>query len=316
METYYLNGKKYYHDNGKWLTSGYMSAPISVVGELNKLLLEKEDISSKSVEELISIVDGAKKSGNTLWAIMAGKRALEIACEGEVRNLLSRVTSTFRMLGRPREALDTANLYIDRYGKTVLSPALYTSMAAAYIDLGDVDNGRLYANKAKGMIGNGTSYELIGVYQRLKSLGSDLKPKKNDMAEKPISANVKSAYSEDKTLTKKTEEKPSYSDSDWKLFREKLSVWQENHMARLCREYIHILSGTGNPSERIAELEKRTREDFRHAGVRCEVRNSKDMLPAILRLINEGAIELSDLVEFSPELRRSVERVIEGETEQ
>ena len=40
------------------------------------------------------------------------------------------------------------------------------------------------------------------------------------------------------------------------------------------------------------------------------------MLPAILRLINEGAIELSDLVEFSPELRRSVERVIEGETEQ
>ena len=81
-------------------------------------------------------------------------------------------------------------------------------------------------------------------------------------------------------------------------------------MARLCREYIHILSGTGNPSERIAELEKRTREDFRHAGVRCEVGNSKDMLPAILRLINEGAIELSDLNEFSEELRDRVKQFI------
>lgn len=32
------------------------------------------------------------------------------------------------------------------------------------------------------------------------------------------------------------------SKRDWKLFREKLAIWQENYMACLIREYIALLS--------------------------------------------------------------------------
>ena len=32
------------------------------------------------------------------------------------------------------------------------------------------------------------------------------------------------------------------SKSDWKLFQEKLPVWQENYMERLIKEYISLLS--------------------------------------------------------------------------
>ena len=40
METYEYNGEKYYFKKGKWLKSDYTVAPISVVTELNKLLME------------------------------------------------------------------------------------------------------------------------------------------------------------------------------------------------------------------------------------------------------------------------------------
>ena len=35
----------------------------------------------------------------------------------------------------------------------------------------------------------------------------------------------------------------TFNESDWKLFRQRIAVWQENHMERLCREYIELLSG-------------------------------------------------------------------------
>lgn len=46
------------------------------------------------------------------------------------------------------------------------------------------------------------------------------------------------------------------SKADWKLFRVKLPDWQEAYMNRLNREYIAILSGEGNPSDRFWALGK------------------------------------------------------------
>lgn len=48
---------------------------------------------------------------------------------------------------------------------------------------------------------------------------------------------------------------------DWKLFRQKLPAWQEAYMDRLNREYIEILAGEGNPSDKFWALEKRIRQD-------------------------------------------------------
>ena len=43
---------------------------------------------------------------------------------------------------------------------------------------------------------------------------------------------------------------------DWKLFRQKLPLWQEAYMDKLNQEYIRILSGEGLASEKFWELEK------------------------------------------------------------
>ena len=34
-------------------------------------------------------------------------------------------------------------------------------------------------------------------------------------------------------------------EADWRLFRSRLPIWQEAYMERLNREYIALLSGTG-----------------------------------------------------------------------
>lgn len=57
------------------------------------------------------------------------------------------------------------------------------------------------------------------------------------------------------------------SESDWRLFRSRLPIWQEAYMERLNREYIVLLSGSGPASEKFWELEKRVRKDKQSGGV-------------------------------------------------
>ncbi len=170
MDSYELDGEKYYYKNGKWLTSNYMSVPTAIISRLNKLLVEKEDISEKSVDELIEMLDGAKRSENTQLALKSAERAMEIASVSEIRTLLPRLTSLYRQIGRPQKAVDTAEEYLEKHKKNVWSPALFTSIAAAYCDLDQFDISRKYANKAKALTGNNSSPELISVYARLKNL--------------------------------------------------------------------------------------------------------------------------------------------------
>ncbi len=48
------------------------------------------------------------------------------------------------------------------------------------------------------------------------------------------------------------------SKKDWKLFRERLSDWQEKYMESLVKEYANFLNDDKNPaSEKFWELEKR-----------------------------------------------------------
>ena len=54
------------------------------------------------------------------------------------------------------------------------------------------------------------------------------------------------------------------SKKDWKLFRERLSGWQENYMEDLVKEYANFLNDDKKPaSEKFWELEKRIYEIFK-----------------------------------------------------
>lgn len=101
-----------------------------------------------------------------------------------------------------------------------------------------------------------------------------------------------------------------FTKKDWKLFRNKIAGWQENYMDRLNKEYIELLSGDAAPSEKFWALDKRIKEDKRKKGVWIKI-NRSDLIYNIVALINEGAIGLDDLEEFSNELKETVRFMIE-----
>ena len=98
---------------------------------------------------------------------------------------------------------------------------------------------------------------------------------------------------------------------DWTLFKEKIVIWQENRMAKLCSEYIELLSSSAPSSEKFWALDERLRQDKRRASV--WVRMSRSEMPfIILRLLDEGTITMDDLSEFSDEMRAYAEFHIEN----
>ena len=57
------------------------------------------------------------------------------------------------------------------------------------------------------------------------------------------------------------------SKADWKLYRERVSDWQEHYMEQLIKEYVELLTSPGNASDHFWELEKRIKQDKKHPGV-------------------------------------------------
>lgn len=101
------------------------------------------------------------------------------------------------------------------------------------------------------------------------------------------------------------------SKKDWKLFRERLSDWQENYMEGLVKDYVNFLNDVTKPaSEKFWELEKRIKEDKRHPGVIMEMSKSEAIWD-IVRLIRLKVITYDDLSEFSDELQQEVKRILE-----
>lgn len=168
MEKYFLDGEEYIFKNGKWLTSSYMIPPLEVVSKLNKLVQNSGSIDKMGMDELIQLIDKAREGENYQLAARALDRALSIAAEDELKIILPRLTSNYRKQGRIQEAIDVSEKYLSQYGKKVYSAALFTSIAGAYCDLGDIENARNSANRARALSGSQSSPELISVYARIK----------------------------------------------------------------------------------------------------------------------------------------------------
>lgn len=100
-----------------------------------------------------------------------------------------------------------------------------------------------------------------------------------------------------------------FTESDWKLFRSKIAVWQEKYINKLNKEYKEILSDNSSPSEKFWELEKRINNDKKHPGVVIQMRRST-MIYDMATLLRDGVITKDDLVEFSDELRKSIDVIM------
>lgn len=96
------------------------------------------------------------------------------------------------------------------------------------------------------------------------------------------------------------------SKSDWKLFRACIGDWQEAYMERLVKEYMDLLDGEENASDKFWKLEERIKKDKKRPGVMLEL-SKENMVFDIVALINSGVITVDDLEDFSDELKENVD---------
>ena len=96
-----------------------------------------------------------------------------------------------------------------------------------------------------------------------------------------------------------------FTKKDWALFREKVADWQEAYMDKLNKKYIELLNGEGKHSEKFWALENRIRNDKKDTGVQLRMSRS-NCISNIVSLLNEGAITMDDLKEFSDELKETI----------
>ena len=100
-------------------------------------------------------------------------------------------------------------------------------------------------------------------------------------------------------------------EKDWKLFRKLLPGWQEAYMERLTKEYIELLSSDRQASDKFWALDKRIKQDKRRTGVLARDVKRSNMFQLIINLIYEEAISEEDLIDFSEDLRDTVETRLE-----
>ena len=86
------------------------------------------------------------------------------------------------------------------------------------------------------------------------------------------------------------------SKKDWQMFKEKLTGWQEKYMERLIAEYTELLIGKESASEKFWALEKKIRND------------KTEMFMHTISLLNDGAITMDDLSDFSDDFQELVKR--------
>lgn len=98
----------------------------------------------------------------------------------------------------------------------------------------------------------------------------------------------------------------SYKESDWKLFRKLIPVWQERYITKLNKEYIGILIQDKNASTIFWELNDRIKKDQNNPGVIIEMSSSL-LVENLISLIKHNVITLDELNDFSEETKESIQ---------
>ena len=170
-EQYILNGEIYYLIRGRWVNSHFTSVSKEEMYKLNSLRVKDLNFDNIEPSELIKMAQEMKDSEDYIYSKRLFETLFEKCDEKEVvRSILSRYTSILRNLEQPQKAIEVAEKYISIYGKYVYSPALFTSLAGAYCDLGDLVEARKNANIANAMSGGNAGIELQSVYARIRAM--------------------------------------------------------------------------------------------------------------------------------------------------
>lgn len=167
MYPYELDGKKYFYNRGKWLYSNYIRVPLELENRLTKLLLIKDYLIDKSVDQLLRMLDKTNISLNMCDAIVVAERALEISDPEDIKAILPIIVDLYTKTGNPRKAVNTAKRYTDMFRNDVWSYALFANVAEAYCDMKDFETAKKFADIARKMAKGDDNAKLGTIYLRI-----------------------------------------------------------------------------------------------------------------------------------------------------
>lgn len=137
MEKIELDGEIYYFVNNSFVDSSFCRVPEEVQRKLSQIHFQKFDYKTYKKEDLISFLKALKESEQYLKAKEVGEFALQAYQDDQsvIKLVLPIITSVYRHLHQSALAISVAQKYTDLYKCD--SPALWTSIAAAYCDVGE-----------------------------------------------------------------------------------------------------------------------------------------------------------------------------------
>ena len=177
MDKFEFEGEEYYFSKGQFYDSMFMSVEKSAADRLAEAYFAAVDYKALSADKLLEYIKQVKDAGQVLPAKNACVFGLEKfgGDRGFVSTALPMLTRVLRQTGSPEEAVAAAKRYIEAFGVKAASVPFYTSVAAAYCDLGDYAAAKRFADRAYGMQGGSKGYttELSLVYRRIKTETGD-----------------------------------------------------------------------------------------------------------------------------------------------
>lgn len=165
-----LNDEEYQLIKGKWYDSHFIAAPLNLAITLAEQVLNC-NMKEFSTEDLETLIMGFKEQELTAQALRISDELYDryalAADTYKLRWLMPIVTSLLRMSGVPRKAIEYYETQTSKFGNTVNSPQILTSIAAAYCDIADYDKAKQLCNWAYKW--GGSSIELSKVYERIRN---------------------------------------------------------------------------------------------------------------------------------------------------
>ncbi len=162
------NGQTYTRIKGKWYDKNHMAVP-HLQKKLDELYESQRNLDDFTLEELVAEGDRFKAAESWHIAIRYYDRALEVTQNVQTfRLVLPRITSCYRAQGRAKDAIALYDSLTGMYRNRLASPALLTSIAAAYCDIRDFRKAEEYAKWAYAASHGKSSPELNGVFGRIR----------------------------------------------------------------------------------------------------------------------------------------------------
>ena len=172
MEKFKYKGKEYIRYKGQWMGTDYVIVHDTLQRELNKHFSSTIDLDTLTIGQLLVEGDHFKESGSISIALEYYQKALA-KCGKRDRyraEIYPRITSCWRSQGFPEKAVDLFERLVKEKSFVLgWNPALFTSVGAAYCDLGNWEMGKKLANRANARCKGKASDELISLYRRIKN---------------------------------------------------------------------------------------------------------------------------------------------------